>query len=188
MQFKPMKAGNCDLSLILENVTYNPDTGKFFWARTARGRSFPGEVGNRDMEGYLRANICGKSYKMHRLAFLFMTGSLPPSGLVVDHINGVPWDNKWSNLRLCTTSENAHNAKIACTNTTGVKGLSKCKGDYKNSPHYKARVSIEGIRYEKRLHFTPETEAEVILELTNWLRVARRILHQDFANHGDNNV
>lgn len=48
-------------------------------------------------------------------------GLVPGDGLVVDHINGDPLDNRRENLRVCTQAENAQNVK-----TTG--GSSKYRG------------------------------------------------------------
>jgi hypothetical protein len=64
-------------------------------------------VGTYDGNGYLDTRIGGKTYKLHRLAFLYMEGEFPPDQ--VDHINTVRSDNRWVNLRKYTQLENMNN-------------------------------------------------------------------------------
>jgi hypothetical protein len=71
-----------------------------------------------------------KSYA-HRLAFLYMTGSLPPAD--VDHVNGVRNDNRWSNLRLATRSQNMWNVK-------------RCTGAYQQNGRWYASIKVDGKR------------------------------------------
>jgi hypothetical protein len=59
----------------------------------------------------------------HRLAFLFMNGSLPPRNRDMDHINGDKLDNRWSNLRLARRGENNMNSLSPTNNTSGYKGV-----------------------------------------------------------------
>jgi len=55
--------------------------------------------------------------RMHRL----IIGA--PKGVEVDHINHETLDNRKSELRICTTSQNQHNAGKRADNTSGYKGV-----------------------------------------------------------------
>ena len=64
-------------------------------------------------------NINGKQswIKMHRIIMN------APGKMEVDHVNRNNLDNRKSNLRICTHSQNIANSKKPITNTSGVKGV-----------------------------------------------------------------
>lgn len=139
------------------HVDYNPETGGFIWIKpTRRGFHVGDKAGSIDSYGYVVMSLHGEIYKAHRLAFLYMTGSFPK--LEVDHINRVPGDNRWSNLRELSHAENGKNRSMPKRNKSGFMGVmwntkaerwiarigSKHLGSFKNkSDAAKARKSAE---------------------------------------------
>lgn len=102
-------------------LTYDPNTG-IFTNRVDRKKVKAGEVCGSYSHGYLEVKIKGKSYRLHRLAFLYMDGYIPEH--CVDHLNGIRDDNRWCNLRHVTTVCNSQNHKLFTTNKSGFVGVS----------------------------------------------------------------
>lgn len=69
----------------------------------ARGK--PIKPYDRKNNGYLSAWISGKNFTIHSLVMLAFIGHRP-NGNVINHINGIPWDNRLENLEYCTQSHN----------------------------------------------------------------------------------
>ena len=122
-------------------IEYNPETGEMTW-RIREPSSF--SCGKQSAEhncaiwngriagtpalsfvnnnGYLSGSACGRSYKAHRVAWAIYYGEWPKGD--IDHVNRVRTDNRISNLRSATRSENLRNTGILDRNTSGVTGVS----------------------------------------------------------------
>lgn len=88
-------------------LDYNPITGIFYWKF---GRNAGKIAGSDDGEGYIRLVVLGKSYKAHRLAWLYVYGEFPK--FEIDHIDGVRSNNRILNLRDVSHTINIQNRKI----------------------------------------------------------------------------
>lgn len=62
-----------------------------------------------------------------------------PDGVEVDHASGNTFDNRISNLRVATRSENARNQKLHSNNKTGFKGVHYCR----TRGRYVAQISFK---------------------------------------------
>lgn len=93
---------------VIELFDYKEDTGVFLRKLTRSPNAVAGDVaGSPDKHGYLTIYINGKSYKAHRLAWLYVYGEWPTKH--IDHINGVKFDNRISNLRDVSVATNLQN-------------------------------------------------------------------------------
>ncbi|WJN63667.1 putative HNH endonuclease [Erwinia phage Aioli] len=107
---------------VLQALNYDPETGLFTWAVSTNKKVKVGDIAGsvNKKTGYVEIRLKGVMYYGHRLAFLFMTGSMPKR---VDHKDNVRHNNVWSNLREATAKQNSQNSKIYSNNTSGVKGV-----------------------------------------------------------------
>lgn len=65
----------------------------------------------------------------HRVAYILMIGCWPEGA--IDHIDGDPFNNVWTNLRIATKAQNTQNSKLRSDNTVGYKGVSPCGEKYR---------------------------------------------------------
>ena len=108
-------------------LSYEPDTGKFIWLISPNGGRCIVKAGDQAgtlKEGYVKIRVLGQQWRAHRLAWLFQTGEVPPKGLDVEHANRKRDDNRWSNLRLATRSQNNMNMLPSVSNKSGFRGVS----------------------------------------------------------------
>lgn len=149
-----------------ELLTYDPDSG-LFYAAVTRGKFTAGNaVGSITKRGYVKITADYREYLAHRLAFLYMEGKFPAAE--VDHINGVRSDNRWSNMRHATRSQNGQNRQRQSKSNTGIKGVTATRYGT-----YRAHVKVNNMAREK--YFPTIAEAE------QWAKQMRSELHGQFA-------
>lgn len=84
-----------------EAIDYDPLTGLF--QRPGRAPVAGTDHGS----GYLIISLDGKTYRAHRLAWLYVKGKWPR--WTIDHKNGIKTDNRFANLRDVSIRLNTHN-------------------------------------------------------------------------------
>lgn len=107
-------------------LEYNPDTGVFTRKIGRKGVKKGAEAGCIVKgvivgKSYRRISIDYKIYAAHRLAWLYMTGEMPPDQ--IDHIDGNGLNNKWKNLRSVSAHENKKNKRLPVNNSSGFCGV-----------------------------------------------------------------
>lgn len=124
-------------------LKYDPDTGAFIWrlrpvtlfsaGRSAKQPRSIEHVCNQwnsrwagkpaatlKPDGYHYIHLEYKTLLAHRVAWKIMTGVDP---IEIDHIDGNRSNNKWSNLRNGTRSDNLRNISLRSNNTSGYHGV-----------------------------------------------------------------
>ena len=135
-----MSSRNLTFERLKEVLDYDQLTGVFTW-KVTRGTIKKGQLANgKDRRGYVIISIDGSKYKAHRLAWLYINGVWPESGL--DHINRVKDDNRLVNLREAEQSLNNKNASVRHNHPTGISGVKKSR----NSDSWKASIKVDGVR------------------------------------------
>lgn len=124
---------------IKECFDYIPETGDLVWKKrpihhfiserewklvnTRCAGKVAGYVrAKKDAKGYKYAKVSGLHESLHRLVLIWH-GVEIPAGMMVDHINQDPHDNRIDNLRVVTPAVNSQNQKKPKHNTSGHHGI-----------------------------------------------------------------
>lgn len=120
---------------LIEVLNYDPDTGIFKWKSKINTTTKIGSVaGHKDKLTYITIRIDGKTFKAHRLAWLYVYKVWPEK--FIDHINCDPSDNRICNLREISHRGNAINKKVTKYNTSDIIGV------HRNGPKNRWVASI----------------------------------------------
>ncbi|NTF67952.1 HNH endonuclease signature motif containing protein [Rhizobium rhizogenes] len=108
-----------------ELIQYDPETGSMSWKQDRSSSVLAGApIGNLNHWGYLRAQIMGRTYILHRIAWLLYYKKWPTQGYQIDHINRIKTDNRIANLRLVTPKINVGNSVRTAYANGGEKYVS----------------------------------------------------------------
>ena len=153
---------------VLDLFIYDYDCGGLLW-RIGRTNVVAGsKAGSLKSKGYLSVQVDKKLYKLASLVWIMFNDTFDES-LVVDHIDGDPSNNKISNLRLASSSENQ-------LNSAKRKGTSsKYKGVHWNKQSNSWRASI---RINGKAKYIGNYSNEYAAHLA-WCEVAKE-LHGEF--------
>jgi hypothetical protein len=131
---------------------YDPETGVLTWKHRPR-KHFDTHQGWAMWNGKYAGTIAGSMYPrgyllvfrehylVHRCIWKMVTGKEPPP--TIDHINGNPTDNRWSNLRAATQSQQLQNRTVqqSCLRPSGK---------------WEATIRVDGRRHYLGLYPTRE--------------------------------
>jgi hypothetical protein len=92
-------------------LRYDAETGELFWKSNNR------LAGHKHKSGYVNVKVKGKMYRAHRVIWAMVYGKFPD--LLIDHINGVPSDNRMQNLREVSCMVNQQNQRQARKDNAG---------------------------------------------------------------------
>ena len=166
---------------------YDPETGDLIWKERPLShfatKNAQGVINSKcagKVAGYksflkngdpctIQVRFDTKLYKAHRIVWILLVGPIPPE-MIIDHIDGNPFNNKLSNLRLATVSQNAMNRGPQKNNTSGYKGVFFFKRD----KSWQAQITISGKRKHLGYFDTPELAYSAYLS-------AEKVLYGDFA-------
>lgn len=110
-------------------LNYDQKTGVFTWkVDVAKNRKVGQVAGSLSTQGYVVLTIGRKTYKAHRIAWLYVYGEWPSS--ILDHVNQCRNDNRIANLRLADAVLNGKNRKpnkgrVGATGASFVKSRNR---------------------------------------------------------------
>lgn len=146
-------------------LKYDPETGVFRW-RLFMGGNAPAAneiAGSLSEKGYVVICHKRKSYKAHRLAWLYVFGQIPDGE--IDHINNKKNDNRIANLRCVTRAINQQNI-------SAPQGKNKYRGVSfdKRKKRFLAQIAVNKTHHKLGYFDSAEEALDVYLK-------ARRELH-----------
>ena len=146
-----------------ELLTYDQETGVFYWNVPVGHLKAGSKAGSIALCGYVKIRIKNSLYKAHRLAWIYVHGSI--GNYQIDHINMIKSDNRLSNLRICSSRLNAQNKKVAQKNNkSGFLGVC-VRGD-----KFDARIQVGGKKFQLGTFRTKEEAHKAYVN-------AKRVLH-----------
>ena len=167
-----------DRAYLKHRLMYDHETGLLIWKAkpverpqdTAWNTKYAGVAAGCfvDWRDYVDVLLDGRRYLAHRLIWYYVTGESPD--VEIDHADLNKKNNRWSNLRLATRSQNAMNMSRYSHNSSGFKGVSWQKSTLK----WEANICSGGVKTFLGLHDSPEAAYAAYVK-------AAGVQHRQFA-------
>lgn len=143
---------------------YDPETGAFTWASRHSNKAAGSIAGHADHLGYWKIKIAKRSYRAHRLAWLYVYGEWP--SFQIDHIDGDKANNAICNLRNGSGGVNQQNVRRPqVNNRSGFLGVHKRS----DSNTYRVSISVDGVLRHFGGFRTAEEASDAYLQLKRQL-------------------
>lgn len=159
-----LKRKPVDVELVTRLIDYDHETGVMTWrerpmslfqsARVGKGwnTKYAGKTASgAKWSGYPTVCIFDDRYLAHRVAWAIFYQSQPP--LILDHIDGDRANNRISNLRSVSASENAKNCSVRSDNKTGISGIWRISPKKNGKPWAVAMGGSERMEYRRHRTF-----------------------------------
>ena len=124
-------------------------------------------------------SICNKVYAGHRVIWSMFNSYIDPE-LYIDHLDGDPWNNNISNLRLVTLGDNSRNKKLQYNNITGTTGV------HLTSYGYSVQIyDLGGARLTKHFSIRKYGEIKALSLAIEWRKNKLKELEQQGIFYSD---
>lgn len=140
-----------------EQLSYDGQTGFLTWKRS-------GKTAGCSDKGYVRLNVMGRMQYAHRVVWCMVTGQWPEHW--IDHVDTDRSNNRFTNLRLASRSENLRNTGAYRNNKSGAKGACKKGGKFR------AQITVDGRTKYLGSFSTPQEASAAYLEAATELAPA----------------
>jgi len=147
-----------------EVLNYDPVTGIFTFAKGKRKGRIAGT--SHDSRGFLNVQFDNQRHLLHRLAWLWMTGTMPRWS--VEHINGDRTDNRWKNLREGDRPQKTP-YRAPWREPTSTPGV------WQVADRFEAMVEVGGVTINLGAFETQEAAADAITRIQQ--RARKRLAH-----------
>lgn len=150
------------IETLRESLDYDQESGVMTWRKKCKQGK---QAGCKRKDGYVVIRIDDVLYYRHRLAWMYVYGVIPT--YTIDHINGMPGDDRLNNLRDVPISINSENQRKASprNKSNGFLGVQRNHGGWQG------HITVKGKRILLGTYKTPQEAHEAYL-------TAKRKLHE----------
>lgn len=125
--------------------------------------------------------IDGKTYGIHRIIWILVTGGSIPENMIINHIDGNPENNLISNLEVCSQKDNICKIVNFKSTNTGIRGISIADNHGKPEQIVRATMTnLDGKQVNKTFSITKYGKEKAIELATVWRKQQLESLYPDF--------